>query len=354
MADSPCHCRKDMKKQKGNIIDIIVPIIAVIMALVVGSIFIAISGRGVITSYMALLYGAFGSKASIAETLVKTIPLIFCGLSVAFAFRCGVFNIGAEGQLLIGAVAASYVGYAFTLPSFIHLPLCFLAAIIAGGLWGGLAGYLKARFGAHEVITTIMLNFVALKFTEFLVNGPMRDPEGVSPKTPHVHATAELLRLIVRLNVSIFIALIVAVVIYYLLNRTTVGYEVRAVGYNPLAAEYGGINVAKNVVLAMFISGSLAGIAGCCEVLGVFRYFTPDISADYGFQGIAVALLAQNNPLAVILSALLFGSLSSGATKMMVLARTPKQIASIIQGLVIMFVAADQLVRYFLPEMKKK
>ena len=343
-----------MKFHKEHLIEICIPVIAVILALIVGSIFIALSGKGIFNSYSALLIGAFGSKASLAETLVKTVPLIFCGLSVAFAFRCGVFNIGAEGQLLIAGVAVACVGYAIKLPAIIHIPLCFLVAIIAGGLWGGLAGYLKARFGAHEVITTIMLNFIALKFTEFLVNGPLREPSGVSPKTPHILESAELLRIIGRLNISIFIALIVTGIIYYLLNRTTAGYEVRAVGFNPLAAEYGGINVAKNVVLAMFISGALAGLAGCCEVLGVFRYFMPDISSDYGFQGIAVALLARNHPIGVLLSALLFGSLSNGATKMQVIAKTPKQIASIIQELVIMFVAADMLVRYFLPKKKKE
>lgn len=333
--------------------ELLIPVLAVILALLVGAIFIKLSGKSIILSYYALILGA---TKGIGETLLKTTPLIFCGLAVAFAFRCGLFNIGAQGQFLIGAAVSAYLGYAIKAPFFIHILICCCGAIIFGGLWGGIAGYLKARFGSHEVITTIMLNFIALKFTEYLVNGPLKDPVGNTPITPRIEITAELWRIpgYGRLNLSLILALLTAIFIYYLLNRTTVGYEVRAVGFNPLAAEYGGINVSKNVVIAMFISGALAGLAGSCEVMGSFRYFSPEMVGEYGFEGIAVALLAGNNPLAVIISAFLFGSLSNGAIAMQAIAKTPKQIASIIQGLVIMFVAADQLVRYFLPDIRGK
>lgn len=330
--------------------EFMVPVVAILLALIVGSIFIKFSGRSVLEAYKALFTGALGGWLSLSKTLVETTPLIFTGLAVAFAFRCGLFNIGGEGQFIIGAIFSAYLGYTLALPGIIHIPVCLMGGIIGGGVWGALAGWLKARYGAHEVITTIMLNFIASKLGLYLVNGPMQEPTHLRPITPKISASAELWRFASpsRLNIAIFIGIMCIVLIYYILQKTTLGYEIRAVGFNPWAAEYAGITVKRNIILAMFISGALAGMAGATQVMGIAHSYNNELSAGLGFQGIAVALLGRNNPFGVGLAAFLFGALINGAIKMQSLARTPKEIIQVIQGLVIIFVAADQIARFFL------
>lgn len=326
--------------------DLAFSVIAVIFALLVGSVFMLITKGNPILAYGALWNSAFGSLKNFGETLVNTTPLIFTGLSVAFAFRCGLFNIGGEGQFLIGYVATAWAGYYFSgLPPVIHLPLTLLIAILAGGLWAGIAGYLKARLGVHEVITTIMLNYTSLYLTTWLV-GTVLMAEGFIPATPEIADGIKLYRFLPpsRANLGVFIALLCAFLIYYLLWKTHVGYEIRAVGLNPNAAEYGGISAARNMVLAMFISGALAGLAGAVQVLGLeHKAYQPFGFFNYGFTGIAVALLGNNHPGGVILAALLFGVLSRGAMQMQSVADVPKEIVTIIQAIIIFFVAANYL-----------
>jgi simple sugar transport system permease protein len=331
---------------------LILPVGAIILALLVGAIFILAIGNNPITAYAALLQGAFGDVFSIGETLEAATPLIFTGLAVAFAFRAKLFNIGAEGQFLMGALAATWVGTSLALPSIIHIPLILLAGIIVGGLWGGIAGLLKATRGVHEVISTIMLNFIAILFIGYMVTGPMKEVSALDiPQTAKMAETAQLARIMPpsRLSVGIILALLAAAFIWWLLWKTTIGYEVRAVGLNFFAAEFGGIKPNYNMLLAMLISGGLAGLGGAVIISGLFLRFQHGFEPGYGFTAIAVALVGGNNPPGVVLAALLFATLSQGALGMQNVAGVPQDIVLIIQALVIFFVAAPQIVRA-LPE----
>ncbi|ACL69635.1 ABC transporter permease [Halothermothrix orenii] len=323
--------------------NLIFPVIAVIFGLVAGGIFMVIIGKNPFKAYQVLINSSFGSLRGFSEMLVNTTPLIFTGLSVAFAFRTGLFNIGGEGQFLVAYTATAWVGYALSLPWFIHVPLALIAGIIAGGLWGGIAGYLKAKMGVHEVITTIMLNYIGFHYVGFLLGKKLKDPSVALPATPVIKETAQLHKLLPpRLNTSILLALIAAVLVYYILWKTTIGYEIRAVGLNPEASRYGGINVGKSMVLAMFISGALAGLAGSTQVMGLEpRAYQPFGFLGYGFTGIAVALLGKNHPAGVVLGALLFGVLARGSNQMQSLAGVPKEVIEVIQAIIILFVAAE-------------
>jgi simple sugar transport system permease protein len=327
---------------------LILPVGAIILALLVGAIFILVIGKNPITAYVALLQGAFGGIFAIGETLENTTPLILTGLAVAFAFRAKLFNIGAEGQFLIGALAATWAGTNLALPSIIHLPLVMLAGIIAGGLWGGLAGLLKAARGVHEVISTIMLNFIALFFISYMVTGPMKEQSALDiPQTARMADTAQLIKILPpsRLSAGIIIALLAAAFIWWLLWKTTVGYEVRAVGLNYFAAEFGGIKPNYNMFLAMLISGGLAGLGGAIIISGLFLRYQHGFQPGYGFTAIAVSLVGANNPPGVVLAALLFATLSQGALGMQNVAGVPQDIVLVIQALVIFFVAAPQIVQ---------
>ena len=335
--------------------NIVVPIIAVIFAMIIGAIFMVSVGANPLEAYRVLFGSAFGSTRNIFETLVNATPLIFTGLSVAFAFRCGLFNIGGEGQFLVAYVAAAWVGAFFNMSVWIHVPLALLAAIVAGGIWGGIPGFLKAKLGVHEVISTIMFNYIGLYFVNLLIRTVLMDPNGYLPATPKIAKTARFLRFMrgSRLNLSIVVAALAALVIYWILWKTTLGYEVRAVGLNPDAAEYGGISVAWNVVLAMAISGALAGMAGASQVMGLeLKAYQPFGFIGHGFTGIAVALLGKNHPAGILLGALLFGVLQRGANMMQSMAGVPKEVVSIIQAIIIFFVASDYIVRKLYRKMK--
>lgn len=249
----------------------------------------------------------------------------------------------------MGALASAFVGYSLEgVPWYIHLPLAILAGILGGAIWGAIPGYLKAKTGAHEVVNTIMMNWIAFRLSDWLLNGPMK-AQGYRPLTPQIEASAELPRLFpdpLRFNVGFFLALIIAFIVYWLLFKTTTGFEIRAVGANPDGATYAGINIVRNVVLAMVISGGLAGLAGTSQVLGVDHWVGQGFSAGFGFDSIAIALLGKSHPLGVVLAALLFGTLRSGATRMQSMAGIPIDIISIIQGLVIIFVAAPAIIRW--------
>ena len=329
---------------------------------------IAASWSAVSSTYGALLRGAIGDPGQLlgaiialdgealrrafiplSETIVSTTPLILTGLSVALAFRVGLFNIGAEGQLYIGALLSVIVGFSLVgLPWFIHLPLAVLAGFAGGALWGFVPGVLKARTGAHEVIVTIMLNFVAYNLINWALKTALVQREGRSdPISKVVEPTAALVPIIqgLRANWGIAIALVAAVAVWWLLFRSTKGFEFRAVGFNPRAARYAGMSISWSTILSMAIAGGLAGLAGAAVILGGSRTLSPGFSPGYGFDGIVVALVGATRPLGVVAAAFLFGALRAGATPMQAATGTPIDIVVVIQALVIMFMAAPALVR---------
>ena len=324
-----------------------VPLMAVILALLVGAIILLLSGANPLAAYFALAEGSFGSTVAFGRTLEKATPLILGGLAVAFAFKGGLFNIGGQGQLLIGAIVAAAAGFGFSgLPFIIHMPLALLLGSLAGALYGAIPGALKTYTGAHEVITTIMLNFIAINITDFLADGPWKD-EGIVARTPAI-AEAAAIPIWGNIPVGFFIAVLVAVATWYLLYRTTTGYEIRTVGLNSNAAKYAGIGVSYTVVLTMALSGFLAGMGGAIETLGVVGRFQPGFNAGLGFNGITIALLARTNPLGVIPAALLVGAMQAGSSQMQFDANVPFQIIDVIQALILFFVSADMIVRWII------
>jgi simple sugar transport system permease protein len=337
---------------------ILVPVLAVFTALVIGGFIILISGGNPLEAYRGLLEGAFGSPRAISATFIWATPYIFAGLAVALAFKGGLFNIGAEGQLALGALAAAWLGYGLpkalgtTIPAIIHVPICVIGGALAGGLWGAIPGWLKARFGAHEVINTIMMNYIALGLVSFLLNGPMKDPSptNVIARTPEIAETARLAPLFadpaLRVHWGTVLAFIVAFLVWFLLWKMTVGFEIRTVGTSSGAARYAGINVGRTIILTMFLSGALAGLAGAIEVTGLNYRHELSFALGYGFDAIAIALLGRTHPFGVVLAAILFGAMRSGATRMQFLTQIPIDIISVVQALILLFVAADEIIRY--------
>ncbi|MEL7608109.1 MAG: ABC transporter permease [Bacillota bacterium] len=325
---------------------VLVPLVSVILALTVGAIIIAALGLSPMKAYACLWQGSFGSVNSIGESIVKMTPLVFTGLSFALGRRCGVTNLGAEGQLFMGALGATAVGiFLKGLPMAIHIPLAIVVSFLCGGLWGFFAGGLKVKFGASEIITTIMLNHIARNFVNYMVTGPMIEPPGNWPQTAQVEPSAVLPKLIsgTRIHLGIVIAVLFAIFVYYFLWKTTKGFETRVVGFNSEAARYAGIKPKSTILFAMFFAGGLAGLAGATEILGVQFRLIQDFSANVGFEGIAVALLGRNNPFGVLISAILFGALKAGSNTMQLLAKIPAALAYIIQALVILFILASGL-----------
>jgi simple sugar transport system permease protein len=366
---------------------IAVPTLAIFTGLLLGAVFIVLTSESfyaawkvspitglkeawdiVVTAYSALFTGAIGSPKEIfsaiihldpealkeamyplTESLVAATPYIFGGLSVALGFRVGLFNIGAEGQVFMGAIFATFVGYSLTgLPFFIHMPLAFLAGAVGGGLWGFIPGWLKARTGAHEVINTIMLNYIAFRLSDWLLTGPMQRPESFNPVSPTIMESAKLTRFFadpIRLHLGFILALGVAWLVWWFLFKTEWGFYLRSVGANLHAARYAGMNVPLAIILGMTLAGALAGLAGGNEVLGVNYYLAMAFSSGYGFDSIAIALLGRSHPLGVVLAALLFGALRNGATSMQVAAGIPNDIISIVQAFVLVFIAAPAIIR---------
>ncbi len=324
-----------------------VPLLSVVLALLIGAILLLISGANPIEAYVALFNGAFGTPEAWARTLEKATPLIFGGLAVAFAFKAGLFNIGGQGQLLVGGIVAAYIGFSFEgLPFVIHMPLALLGGSLAGGAFAAIAGALRAYTGAHEVITTIMLNYIAINLTDYLANGPWKD-EGIIARTPQVLETA-VIPSFRGYPLGFALACFMAVLTYYLLYRTTWGYAIRTTGLNSHAAQYAGIKVASIIVLTMAFSGFLAGMGGAVETLGVVGRFQPGFNAGLGFDGITIALLGKTNPLGVIPAAILVGAMQAGANQMQFDAGVRFQIIDIILALMLFFVSADLIVRRIL------
>lgn len=334
---------------------IVIPLLAVVTALVIGLLIIVATGSTfgeALAAYGALVTGSVGSLKAVSETLVAATPLILAGLSVAIAFRAGLFNIGANGQMLIGGMTALAVGFSLTgIPWFLHLPLAILAGFLGGALWGFIPGFLKARTGAHEVIVTIMLNYIALRLVDFMLKTEFFQREGRNdPVSKNVEVSAELPPLLawsdpqLRVHAGFLLAILAVIVVRWLLFKTTLGFEFRAVGANPSAARYAGMSVAKVYILVMAIAGGLAGLAGTGQVLGVLGRATPGFSAGLGFDAIAVALLGRSNPWGVFAAALLFGGLRAGGQQMQATANVGIDLVSVIQALIIIFVAAPALI----------
>ncbi len=332
------------------------PLIAVVAAFIVGGILILIIGDNPLQAYGLLFGSAFSWPVGIGYTLFYATPLIFTGLAVLVAFRCGLLNIGAEGQLYIGAFATAWVGITFAnLSPWLLIPLSFMAAILGGGVWGAIPGVLKARFGSHEVINTIMLNFIAVALLSYFTQYHYKTPGDPIMQTVPIGESAHIARLgkfipglpeFIPLNLAFVLALICCGLVYLFLWRTKWGYELRATGTNPSAAEYGGVSVRKQIIVAMTISGALAGMVGINEVLGYrYRYYD-GFSDNYGFTGIAVALLGRNHPVGVIISALLFGILQRGGIPVDAFTEhVTKDIVQVLQGTIILFVAAEAFFR---------
>lgn len=337
----------------------IVPILAVILGIIAGTIIMIATGYDAGAAFIALWDGAFGDIYYTGETIRQVSPYILAGLSVAFAFRTGLFNIGVEGQLIMGWLASVWVGVAFDLPKIIHLPLAILAAAAAGALWAFIPGLLKAKFRVHEVIVTIMMNYVALHVSNYIIRTVLSDKsertdkilDSASLRSPFLEGLTDYS----RLHWGIVIALICVFLMWFILEKTTRGYELRAVGFNQHASEYAGMNVRSNIILSMVISGAFAGLAGAMEGLGTFGYAT--IRGGFtgvGFDGIAVALLGANSPIGIILAALLFGALKVGALNMPLEAGVPNELVDIIIALIVFFVAASYMIRVFIDRISKK
>ncbi|WP_025784989.1 ABC transporter permease [Sporosarcina sp. D27] len=342
----------------NRLINVLVPVISIILGLLVGAVVMLVSGYDPVAGYIALWNGIFGDAYAIGETIRQISPYILAGLAVAFAFRTGLFNIGVEGQLIVGWFAAAYVGMAFELPKIIHLPLALLAAAAAGAIWGLIPGLLKATLKVHEVIVTIMMNYIAL----YVVNALIKVLANGGFKTEKIHDTASLrsdflseLTDYSTLHYGIFVALLMVFVMWFILEKMKLGYELKSVGFNENAAQYAGMSVKKNIIMAMLISGAFAGLAGAMEALGTFGNMSTRAGfTGIGFDGIAVALLGANTPLGVVFGASLFGSLKYGANNMPNAANIPIEIVSIVIALIIFFVASGYIIRVGLQRISKK
>lgn len=339
---------------------VIVPLFAVVAALIIGALVMLATGVDLATigrSYVALLVGSVGSVSAISETLVAAVPLVLAALGLAVGFRAGLFNIGAEGQILMGGLAAVIFGFTFAnLPFVLLMPLSLLAGAVTGAFYAGIAGWLRAATGAHEVISTIMLNLISYRLLDYMLSLDWVQREGRSdPVSRSVPDAAELPRLLewldpnLRVHAGVFVMLLAVALVYWLMFRTKLGFEFRASGASPDAARYAGMKASLIIVLAMATAGALAGLAGANQVLGVLGRASPGFSAGIGFDAIAVALMGRSHPVGVLMAGLLFGGLEAGGRQMQVDAGVSIDLIGIIQALIIVFIAAPLLVRAIFP-----
>ena len=341
----------------SRFIDALLPVFATLAALLVGAIMLLLLKVNPIDAYKALWDGAFGSSNAVAETLVKATPLLLVAIGICISFRGDVINIGGEGQMIIGAVLATWVGLTFTsLPGWFVITLAMLAGFLGGAIWGGIPGFLKAYFSVNEILSTVMMNAIAVQLMNFLLRGPMIDPsqEQLASKIPQTARLLEIFRLPrlapTRLHLGALIAVVLAILVYFLLWRTTLGYRIRAVGQNPQASRYAGIKVQRYVVLALLLSGAFAGLAGATQVFGVnYRMITDGSASGFtgsaGFNGIVAALFGQLHPIWSIPASILFGALLVGANKMQRVVQVPSALVIALNGLVVVFVVSSEILR---------
>lgn len=344
------------RKMSNMLMNLSISIISLVAAIIVSSIIIASLGANPLDAYGALIKGAFGTRIAFTITLTKSVPLILTGLAVALAFKCSVFNIGVEGQLLLGAMIAAIAGAWIKLPAFLHIPLVLLLSMAGGMLWALGPAILNQKRNVHIVISTIMFNYIGQYLVQYLILGPFKG-EGAALATKTIHDTARLPRLLPRpylLNWGLPIALLAIVAVHILFNRTSVGYEMRAVGLNERAARSNGINVERNMFFALLFSGALAGLAGGIEVTGSLGKIVNGFSPNYGFNGIPVALMARNNPFMIFFSALLIGTMRSASLMMQSTVGVSQDMIDIIQGLIIVFLCSEYVIRYFMTKYLNK
>src|SRR6266508_1942234 len=346
-----------MQSRLSSLFDALLPVIATVAALAVGAVMLLFLKVNPLVAYQALWVGAFGSSNAFAETLVKATPLLLVALGICISFRGDVINIGGEGQMIIGAIFATWVGLTFTsLPGWLVITLAMLAGFLGGAIWGGIPGLLKAYFNVNEILSTVMMNAIAVQLMNFLLRGPLIDPSQaqLASKIPQTARLLEIFRLPrlvpTRLHLGAFIAVILAILVYILLWRTTLGYRIRAVGQNPHASRYAGIKVPRYVVLALLFSGAFAGLAGAVQVYGVnYRMITDGSSSGFtgsaGFNGIVAALFGQLHPIWAIPASVLFGALLVGANSMQRMMQVPSALVTALNGLVVVFVVSSEIWR---------
>ena len=338
---------------------ILIPVIATFLAISLGLLLLIFSGSSseiALKALIALFLGSFGSLSAISETFTAATPLILAALGIAIGFRAGLFNIGAEGQIILGGMAAVIIGFSFHLPFVFHIIFVLLAGALFGAFYAFISGWLKAVTGAHEVITTIMLNLIAYRLLDFFLRISWIQKEGRNdPISKSILETAELPRIFyvldpnLRVHTGFLIAIIAVLVVYWLIFHTTIGYEFRAVGKNLEASRYGGINPALTIIIAMSSAGLLAGLAGASQIAGILGRATPGFSAGIGFDAIAVALLGRAHPIGVLFAGILFGALIAGGREMQVSADVSLDLITVIQALIIIFIAAPILIRKLFP-----
>jgi len=351
--------------------------VSIVLGLLVGAIILLFIGYNPLEAYKVILKGIFSTPRYMSWTIIYATPIILTGLSVAFAFKTGLFNIGAEGQFIVGSLTAAITGYFVSMPPFLHIPFVLVASMTAGALWGSTAGFLKAKYGVNEVISTIMLNWVALYLNNFVVLSDTVKREG-SEATNKILDSAKIIFLsnwkvsetglawrkahpfladVLRTpaNGGFLIAISAAVVILLILNKTTLGYSLKAVGLNKDAAEFGGINIKFNMITSMAIAGSLSGLAGAVQIMGFTREASAlSASEGFGFEGISVALIGANNPIGCVLAGLLYGALKYGGSKIQPAIGAPYEIISIIMGTIVLFIAMPKLTKMIKIKKKKK
>ncbi|MDF1500792.1 MAG: ABC transporter permease [Anaerolineales bacterium] len=346
-----------MQDRLNSLIDLLLPVFATLAALLVGAVMLLFLKVNPITAYSALWEGAFGSTNALAETLVKATPLLLVGVGICIAFRAGVINIGGEGQMVIGAILGTLIGLNLEgWPGWIVIFLALLGGFVGGAIWGGIPGLLKAYFNVNEILSTIMMNAIAVQMMNFLLRGPMIDPSQAElaskiPQTARLLEAFRLPRLVpTRLHLGAAIAVVLAILVYILLWRTTLGYRIRAVGQSPQAARYAGISVKRHIVLALLFSGAFAGLAGATQVFGVnYRMITDGSATGFtgsaGFNGIVAALFGQLHPIGTIPASILFGALLVGANKMQRVVQVPSALIIALNGLVVVFVVSSEIWR---------
>jgi len=346
-APPPPPSRSRLRATLARHESIVLPVAAVVIALIIGALLMLAQGKNPAVAYWALLQGALGGWDNFARTLEKATPLIFTGLAVIVGLKGGLFNIGAQGQLLMGAIVSAYVGWQLSAPGLLHIPLALVAGALAGMLPAAIAGWLKAARGVHEVITTIMMNSIIINLTDWLAGDPWREPGQAITRTPAIQESAKIPQ-IFGLPLGFFLAVAMAFFVAWLLNRTTIGYRITAVGLNRSAAGYAGMAVGAITVMTMSISGGLAGLGGAVETQGVIYRYEPGFNAALGFDGITIALLARTNPVAAIPAALLIGVMRAGATQMQFDAKVAPEIIDVILAIILFLVAAPMVVRWIL------